>query len=233
MADLKITQLTAATTPVAGTEVLPIVQSGATKQLSIANLTPGLSTITAVGGGTGQTSYAVGDLLYANTTTTLAKLPDVATGNALISGGVGVAPSWGKINLATSISGVLPVANSLLYYNTATKTMGLLSGNVDWYSIDFGNFSGRTARVEVVFGLASGGAGARLWYRNSIVLENGGAALTETNLNAVNGANGTLSFVLSGATLIVRATSLGVDETARMSILVEGYEMTSARITAL
>ena len=44
-------------------------------------------------GGTGLTSYTVGDLLYANTTTTLAKLADVVTGNALRSGGVGVASS--------------------------------------------------------------------------------------------------------------------------------------------
>lgn len=62
-------------------------------------------------GGTGLTSYTTGDLLYASGTTTLSKLADVATGNALISGGVGVAPSWGKIGLTTHISGVLPVAN--------------------------------------------------------------------------------------------------------------------------
>jgi len=68
-------------------------------------------TLIAVNGGTGFSSYTVGDLLYANTTTTLAKLPDVATGNALISGGVGVAPSWGKIGLTTHVSGILPVAN--------------------------------------------------------------------------------------------------------------------------
>jgi len=71
----------------------------------------GWKVVPATAGGTGQTSYAVGDLLYANTTTTLAKLADVATGNALISGGVGVAPSWGKIGLTTHVSGVLPVAN--------------------------------------------------------------------------------------------------------------------------
>ena len=71
----------------------------------------GWKVVPATAGGTGQTSYAVGDLLYADTTTTLAKLPDVATGNALISGGVGVAPSWGKIGLTTHVSGVLPVAN--------------------------------------------------------------------------------------------------------------------------
>ena len=41
MADLKISALPASTTPLAGTEVLPIVQSSATKQVSIANLTAG------------------------------------------------------------------------------------------------------------------------------------------------------------------------------------------------
>jgi hypothetical protein len=41
MADLKISQLPAATTPVAGTEVLPIVQSGTTTKVSIADLTVG------------------------------------------------------------------------------------------------------------------------------------------------------------------------------------------------
>jgi len=71
----------------------------------------GWKVVPATAGGTGQTSYAVGDLLYADTTTSLAKLPDVATGNALISGGVSTAPSWGKIGLTTHVSGTLPTAN--------------------------------------------------------------------------------------------------------------------------
>lgn len=41
MADLKISQLTSATTPLAGTEVVPLVQSGSTKKVSIDNLTTG------------------------------------------------------------------------------------------------------------------------------------------------------------------------------------------------
>jgi hypothetical protein len=117
MANSKISALTSAST-VVGTEVLPIVQSSATVKVSVANLTPGLNTITAAKGGTGQTSYAVGDLLYADTTTTLAKLADVVTGNALISGGVSTAPSYGKIGLTTHVSGTLPVANG----GTATTT---------------------------------------------------------------------------------------------------------------
>jgi hypothetical protein len=76
----------------------------------------------ATAGGTGQTSYAVGDILFADTATTLAKLADVATGNALISGGVGVAPSYGKIGLTTHVSGVLPVANGGTNASSASIT---------------------------------------------------------------------------------------------------------------
>jgi hypothetical protein len=79
--------------------------------------------VAAVNGGTGQSSYAVGDLVYASTTTALSKLADVATGNALISGGVGVAPSYGKIGLTTHVSGTLPIANGGTN-STATATAG-------------------------------------------------------------------------------------------------------------
>lgn len=41
MADKKISALTSASTPLAGTEVLPIVQSSATVKVSVANLTAG------------------------------------------------------------------------------------------------------------------------------------------------------------------------------------------------
>ena len=62
-------------------------------------------------GGTGLTSYAIGDLIFASGATTLARLADVAVGNALLSGGVGVAPAWGKVDVTTTVSGILPIAN--------------------------------------------------------------------------------------------------------------------------
>ena len=43
MADKKISQLTGASTPLAGTEVLPIVQSGSTVKVAVSNLTAGRS----------------------------------------------------------------------------------------------------------------------------------------------------------------------------------------------
>lgn len=62
-------------------------------------------------GGTGQSSYTIGDILFASSSSALSRLAGVATGNALISGGVGTAPSWGKIGLTTHVSGTLPVTN--------------------------------------------------------------------------------------------------------------------------
>jgi hypothetical protein len=78
--------------------------------------------IAATKGGTGQTSYTIGDLLYASSSSALAKLAGVATGNALISGGTGTAPAWGKIGLATHVSGTLSVANGGTGTTTSTGT---------------------------------------------------------------------------------------------------------------
>jgi microcystin-dependent protein len=82
-------------------------------------------TLGVANGGTGLASYAVGDLLFASGTTTLSKLADVATGKALISGGVGVAPAWGQITLTSAVTGTLPVANG----GTGLTTVGT-SGQV-------------------------------------------------------------------------------------------------------
>jgi hypothetical protein len=93
-----------------------------TGALAAGSLATGFTAVSAPLGGTGQTSYAVGDLIYADTTTSLAKLADVAVGNALISGGVGSAPSYGKIGLATHVDGTLPVVNGGTGVTSSTGT---------------------------------------------------------------------------------------------------------------
>jgi hypothetical protein len=60
MADKKISQLTGATTPLAGTEEVPLVQSSTTKKVTVANLTAGRSVkMDSLGlGGSNPVSYA-------------------------------------------------------------------------------------------------------------------------------------------------------------------------------
>lgn len=87
-----------------------------------ANLASALTTaIPETKGGTNQTTYTTGDLLYASAANTLSKLADVATGNALISGGVGAIPAWGKIALTTHVSGTLPEANGGTAFTSLVK----------------------------------------------------------------------------------------------------------------
>lgn len=77
-------------------------------------------------GGTGQTSYTVGDLLYATGATSLGRLTAVSTGNVLRSGGVAGAPTWGKVSLVTDVEGTLSVSRG----GTGAVTIsGLLKGN--------------------------------------------------------------------------------------------------------
>ncbi len=84
--------------------------------------------VTAPQGGTGQTTYAVGDLLYASTTSALSRLAAVATGNVLISGGLNTASSWAKVGLTTHVSGLLPGANGGTGVDNTGKTI-TLGGN--------------------------------------------------------------------------------------------------------
>ncbi len=74
MANLPISGLTAATTPLAGTEVLPIVQGGVTVKVSVANLTAGRDV----------------SVLTANATSTTDSTT-TATGAIVTAGGVGIA----------------------------------------------------------------------------------------------------------------------------------------------
>lgn len=80
-----------------GTSGLPLLSGGAG-----ANLAYGV--LGAAGGGTGTGTYAVGDILYANTTTTLARRADVAVGSVLVSGGVNLPPVYSANPSLTSIA---------------------------------------------------------------------------------------------------------------------------------
>ena len=69
MADTKISGLPASTTPLAGTEVLPIVQSSSTVQVSVANLTAGRAvatgalTVTGTLSATGNITSTTGNVV--------------------------------------------------------------------------------------------------------------------------------------------------------------------------
>jgi hypothetical protein len=101
MADAKISALPAASTPLAGTEVLPIVQSGTTKKVAVSSLTAGRAVSTGV-------------LTVVNGTNPYIEMPD-GTGTTYIqvaSGDLNFVPRSGK-----NVS----ISNSNLVIGTAAK----------------------------------------------------------------------------------------------------------------
>ena len=174
------------TITVANTGVLSL--AGGTTGLTPAAATTGAvtlaGTLIAANGGTGFASYAVGDLLYANTTTTLAKLPDVATGNALISGGINTAPLWGKIGLTTHVSGILPIANGGTNALTAPTAGAVAYGTGTAYGFTAAGTAGQV--------LTSNGAGVPTWTTNAGGDVTGPASSTDNAIARFDGTTGKL-----------------------------------------
>ena len=136
------------------------------------DLTNGVTgALPATNGGTGQSTYAVGDILYASAATVLSKLADVATGNALISGGVGVAPSWGKIDLTTHVSGILPTANGgtgIAFFTAAGPTVAR--------TYTFPDAAATVLTSNAAVTVAQGGTGLTTLTANNVILGNGASA---------------------------------------------------------
>ena len=174
------------TISVANTGVLS--WAGGTTGLTPAAATTGAvtlaGTLIAANGGTGFASYAVGDLLYADTTTTLAKLPDVATGNALISGGINTAPLWGKIGLTTHVSGILPIANGGTNASTAPTAGAVAYGTGTAYGFTAAGTAGQV--------LTSNGAGVPTWTTNAGGDVTGPASSTDNAIARFDGTTGKL-----------------------------------------
>jgi hypothetical protein len=93
-------------------------------------------TLEVARGGTNISTYVTGDLLYANAFNSLDKLSDVATGNALLSGGTNTAPFYGKVGLGTHISGVLAVSNGGTGLSTLTANGVLYASTTSAFSQD-------------------------------------------------------------------------------------------------
>jgi hypothetical protein len=181
-------------------------------------------TLAATNGGTGQSTVTTGDLLYGSATNTWAKLADVATGSALISGGVGIAPSYGKIGLTTHVSGTLPVANggtgntsqsqyAVLYAATTSS----LTGDPNALSFDGTNLGIGTNSPSTYGKLTVLGTGS---FTNSLVSTSATAADKPTfefrktrNTGATeNNAIGRLSFYSQNSTTTTESAYIDVTD---------------------
>lgn len=166
---------------------------------SVGTLTSGTWSATAIAsnkGGTGFSSYAIGDILYADGAASLAKLAGVAVNNVLISGGIGVAPSWGKVSNShltnSTISGVA-LGSNLNALTLAVSGAGL-SGSASYDGSGVATFT-----------VASNATSANT--ASSIVARDASGNFTAGTITAT--LSGNASTVTTNANLSGHVTSVG------------------------
>ena len=160
MSNSKISALTFATIPLAGTETLPVVQSSTTKQVSVANLTAGravsASSLTATSGGVsvkgGPTGYGGDEIAMTTTTSTYCAITTQMTGGTMYFDNRGTSNTvdwtWrngtGAANTRMNLSSIgdLTVNTGNLIQGTAAKGVnftantpaaGMTSQLLNWY----------------------------------------------------------------------------------------------------
>lgn len=136
MADLKISALTASTTPLAGTEVLPIVQSSTTKQVSVANLTAGRNV--SMSGGTVTSGGSIRSYRPDNAIYTDQYMAAGAGGGYIFNNANGDGFKWqyaGTDQFLIDSSGnfVPKVAGKGVNFTANTPQAGMTSQLLNWY----------------------------------------------------------------------------------------------------
>jgi len=186
-------------------------------------------TLPATNGGTGFASYAVGDILYASTTTALSKLADVAAGSFLRSGGVATAPAWSTTVWTNSATqGDLLFASAANTYTNLAKDTNATrylsntgtSNNPAWAQVNLAN--GVTGTLPVAnggTGLTGGTSGGVLGYTAAGTLASS-AALTANAivLGGGAGATPTTPVGLGTTTTLLHGNAAGAPSFAAVSL---------------
>jgi hypothetical protein len=155
-----------------------VTTDGSSASWSYVPLATGVSgVLPATSGGTGISSYAVGDLVFANTTTTLDKLP-IASG-VLVGG---VAPSY---TMSPSLTQVTVAANPTLALQVATKQYvdALVSSGITYHAPVKYEVPPATGNLNAIYN-QPGGAGVGV-----------GATLTNNGTKAAFTPDGTAALV--------------------------------------
>ena len=208
--------------PATGVTSISFDTTGLTPATSTTGAVTVGGTLVAANGGTGQSSYATGDLLYASGSAAISKLGIGTSGQILtVSGGI---PSWqpapatgvtsfsaGTTGLtpSTGTTGAVTLAGTLAIANggtngTATPTAGTVAyGTGTAYAFTSAGTSGQV--------LTSNGAGAPTWVTpaGGVTLSNDTSTATNLYPTFASATSGSVSTIFTGDARLLYKPSTG------------------------
>jgi hypothetical protein len=223
----KISALTAATTPVAGTEVLPIVQSSATVQVSIANLTAGRSVSMSAGTiSSGNLTFSstaqriVGDMSNATTTNRLIFQTSTVNSNTNVTvmpNGTATASLFQALSNASDPNNC-SVGSFAVNGGADVRIAGAIKGTGTYLPIAFHTSGGEKAKIDtngnmlvtnaggLGYGTGAGGTVTQATSKSTNVTLNKPTGQVTMN-NAALGSGVTVGFSVSN-TLIAESDNI-------------------------
>ena len=195
MADLKISQLTAASTPLAGTELVPIVQGGVTKKVAVSDLTAGRAVTGLSFNGLTLTAAATGFTIAGGTTS-----KTLTVGNTLsLAGTDGTTMTFPSTNatIARTDTGQTFTGNQIFngYQQTSTGTFNNV-GTAQTIAVPTGQAG------HIVITGVQGGVGASSW-TVPFVNRLGTTAVSAAPTKAVVTADPISTVTASGANIVI------------------------------
>jgi hypothetical protein len=201
--------------------------SGGTTGLTPSSATSGVvtlaGTLAAANGGTGQSTYATGDILYASAANTLSKLTIGSTGTVLtVNSGV---PSWGSNGLY-SLNGITSGTHSLTTGVTGTDFNISSSGSTHTFNIpDAGATSTTRGLVSIN---AQTFYGAKTF--NSDIVANGytiGTGRNNVSLNLAIGSSNFATNATGNANIAIGISTMSNNYSGQFSTAVGHYALSS------
>ncbi len=164
-----------------------------------------LPKVPATKGGTGQQSYTIGDILVADTASTLTKLPAGAAGRVLKSNGLGQLPSYEEENsgtFATQEEAELGASDSVNMSPLRVKQAILALG----YPVT--SVNGRTGAVVLSeMGTSSEGINSYIFFPTTIYNSSAPPGYIKNSNYALSGKSGTWKCMTDN--ILVRSESTG------------------------
>jgi hypothetical protein len=243
MADVKISGLPASTVPLAGTEVLPIVQGGATKQVSIANVTAGRAiAATSITTDTYKAASSSGGVLQNSSGAAQLQWGSGGGNNLSVDVAININPANAAVAISPTGTGTVAIspAGALTINPTAASTINNTS--IGATTASTGRFTSVTATTgNVVIGTSGQGVdfSATPGTGTSELLadyEEGTwtpAALFSTSNGDLTYAKQVGRYIKVGSLVTVTGWLNFTETTASGNLSVTGLPFTSANITDL